>query len=129
MSFAGVNQTTPLGSSVSNTVDPLDSGTVTVPANGMAAEFEMWAKGALGCAADPQPTDGGVTKRFGIPDSGACANNGLANSQGAFGATRDTTGSFVWDASDSSWAVAVAIPINAAAIAAVTARRRVVIVQ
>lgn len=120
-SFTGVHQVTPSGTPVTNRADPLSSGTVTVPANGMAFEVGIWGQNS-DCVA-PVPQAGGQTSAF----TAVCVVT--ANNYLGFGSTRDTTGAFTWDTSGSAWTASTAIPINAAAAGAATRLKKALVLQ
>jgi hypothetical protein len=117
MSFTGVHQTTPSGSPVSNATDPLDSGSVTVPTNGMAYEVANWGFGSVACETATAQASG-QTKQFQNCSSG---NNIIG-----FGSTRTTTGNFTWNGSTTSHETSVAVPLNEAAVTVGVARRRII---
>jgi hypothetical protein len=119
-SFNGVDQISPTNTTVANRTDPLDSGSVAIPASGMGFEVALW--GRNGDCVVPVAQAAGQTKRF-----DPCY--APSSSYLAFGSTRTTTGNFTWNGSNSAWTASVAIPINASSGGSPIVRRRVVGIQ
>jgi hypothetical protein len=120
-SFTGVDQTTPLGSVVSNnTNDPMFLS-ITVPTNGMALDLAVSGRG-YDCSAPLTVTASGQSSAFW--DCGN-AGGGGGDTQG-MGSTRSTSGTMSWTGAAGAYVAQMAVPINAAAVVTGVARRRII---
>lgn len=121
ISFTGVDQTTPIGTRQDSTDWGGAPISLTIPTNGMGANFVAAITAAVGCS--DMVAVGGHTERFDGCDGPAGSATELA------GATSTATGSLQWSGEGDAWALQVGVPINAATATTTIHRHRVLILQ
>jgi hypothetical protein len=124
-SFTGANQSTPLGTPVTNPSDgTVDASaiSITVPTNGLAYGGVAFSNASGTCTAVTM-VNGAMVKGF---DTcvGVAADNATGSS-----ATRPSSGGISWTNLSGAFASAIAVPISEAAGTVAKPRRMVVIMQ
>lgn len=108
-SFTGVDQTTPLGTAVSNSSDGGIEATpwaITVPTNGMGYGVVTLGGSTAACPS-ATPNSSGMSAGYDACVGGSANYNATGAS-----ATRTTTGNFSWIQEPGAYASAVAVPIS-----------------
>jgi hypothetical protein len=124
MSFTGVDQSTPLGTSQQSSDYQGAPISLTVPTNGLSFDFAVAAKNSTGCG-DLVPGGSQIERTPAPPND--CANAGGGASFELSGSTRATTGNLSWTFVLDEYAFQIGAPINAAAVGGGVARRRIVV--
>ncbi len=118
MSFTGVDQASPVGTP-QTTTDYVTGVSITVPANGLGADFASAMQATLGCAKLVGTAGAGQTERF-----DGCSDRGATQSIEIAGSTRSATGSFTWiETGGGAVEFQVGAPISAAPATVVLKRR------
>lgn len=117
MSFTGAHQTTPVGTRQDSTAYDATPISLTIPANGLGADFVMAQNATPGC--DDLVPVGSHTERF-----DACADNGAGNSEQIAASTGTSSGAFEWSGPSGAYAFQLGVPINEATTAAAIVNRR-----